>query len=88
MCIRDRLQDMLDLPVDKNIPMIGMVSRLVSHKGLDLVKTIFEDLLAQKVQFVLLGTGDPYYEMCIRDSIINIKAKERMLLWIILWIRK
>ena len=32
------LQKMLALTVDENIPMIGMVTRLVSHKGLEMVK--------------------------------------------------
>ena len=77
---KEELQDMLDLPVDKNIPMIGMVSRLVSHKGLDLVKTIFEDLLAQKVQFVLLGTGDPYYEGYFKDLEYRHKNKLRVII--------
>ena len=77
---KEELQDMLDLPVDKNIPRIGMVSRLVSHKGLDLVKTIFEDLLAQKVQFVLLGTGDPYYEGYFKDLEYRHKNKLRVII--------
>ena len=57
-----------------------MLSRLVSHKGLDLVKTIFEDLLAQKVQFVLLGTGDPYYEGYFKDLEYRHKNKLRVII--------
>lgn len=64
---KEELQSMLDLPVDPNIPMIGMVSRLVSHKGLDIVKQVFEELLQEKVQIVVLGTGDPYYEGYFKD---------------------
>lgn len=64
---KQELQSMLDLPLDDNIPMIGMVSRLVSHKGLDIVKEVFEELLQEKVQIVVLGTGDPYYEGYFRD---------------------
>ena len=60
------LQKMLGLP-EKDVPMIAMITRLVSHKGLDLVKAAAEDLLHEDVQFVLLGTGDATYENYFRD---------------------
>ena len=60
------LQKMLSLPV-KDVPIIAMISRLVSHKGLDLVKAIAEDMLHEDVQFVLLGTGDTAYENYFRE---------------------
>jgi starch synthase len=55
------LQKMLGLP-EKDVPMIAMISRLVSHKGLDLVMTAIENILHEDLQFVLLGTGDKKYE--------------------------
>ena len=63
---KTELQKMLGLPV-KDVPMIAMISRLVSHKGLDLVKTVAEDILHEDIQFVLLGTGDVSYEECFKD---------------------
>ncbi len=60
------LQKMLGLPV-KDVPIIAMISRLVSHKGLDLVKTVAEDILHEDVQFVLLGTGEFGYEEYFKD---------------------
>ncbi len=60
------LQKMLGLP-QKDVPIIAMISRLVSHKGLDLVKAVAEDILHEDVQFVLLGTGDYAYEEYFRD---------------------
>ena len=60
------LQKMLGLPV-KDVPMIAMITRLVSHKGLELVKTVAEDILHEDLQFVLLGTGDTAYENYFRD---------------------
>ena len=57
------LQKKLGLPVNRSIPLIGMVTRLVEAKGLDLVTRIMDELLEyENVQFVLLGTGDRQYE--------------------------
>ena len=63
---KSELQKMLGLPV-KDVPIIAMITRLVSHKGLELVKTVAEDILHEDVQFVLLGTGDAAYENYFRD---------------------
>lgn len=63
---KEELQKMLGLPV-KDVPIIAMISRLVSHKGLDLVKMVAEDILHEDVQFVLLGTGDFAYEEYFKD---------------------
>lgn len=62
---KSELQKMLGLPV-KDVPIIAMITRLVSHKGLELVKTVAEDILHEDVQFVLLGTGDSMYEEYFR----------------------
>ncbi|MEG2770006.1 MAG: glycogen synthase, partial [Oscillospiraceae bacterium] len=43
-------------------PVIGMVTRLVSHKGLDLVRHVAEYILLSGMQLVLLGNGDYEYE--------------------------
>lgn len=60
------LQKSLKLPVDENIPMIGMVTRLASQKGIDLIAHIIEELLQQNLQLVILGTGDQKYEDMLR----------------------
>lgn len=56
------LQEEFGLPVDENKMVIGVVSRLVAHKGLDLIKYILEDLLSKDIQIVMLGSGDYLYE--------------------------
>jgi starch synthase len=43
-------------------PLIGMVSRMVDQKGLDLVAATLEELLGRDVAFVVLGTGEPRYQ--------------------------
>ncbi len=64
---KEELQKMLGLPVKSETPVIAMISRLVSHKGLDLVKEVIEQVLRGDVQFVLLGTGDSEYENYFSD---------------------
>ncbi|GAA0177652.1 glycogen synthase GlgA [Clostridium sediminicola] len=59
---KEKLQKMLNLPVNKDIPMIGMVTRLADQKGLDLVQAVIEDILQEDIQFVVLGTGDRKFE--------------------------
>ena len=56
------LQKYVGLPERSDVPVIGIVSRLVQHKGFDLVKCVFEDILRADVQFVILGSGDWEYE--------------------------
>jgi len=56
------LQRLLDLPQRRDTPLIGMVSRLVHMKGLDLVLNILDELLANDIQMIILGTGDSYFE--------------------------
>lgn len=48
-------------------PVIGMVTRFVSHKGIDLVKYVFEDILALGCKFAILGSGEKIYEDFFRE---------------------
>lgn len=57
------LQQELSLPVDETIPMIGMVSRLVEQKGLEIILQSLESILKLPLQLVILGTGEPHYEL-------------------------
>ena len=61
------LQERLNLPQRADVPLIGMVTRLTSHKGLDLVKYIVDDLLQRDVQMVVLGSGEWVYENFFRE---------------------
>lgn len=51
-------------PGDK--PLFGMVTRLVNHKGLDILESGIEAILKEGGQFVLLGNGEKYYEYALR----------------------
>jgi len=58
-----KLQKMLKLPVSADIPMIAIISRLVSHKGMDIITEAAEEILTQNVQLAVLGTGEKEYEL-------------------------
>ena len=61
------LQERLNLPAAADVPLIGMVTRLVAHKGLDLVKYVLDELLQENLQVVILGSGDWAYENYFRE---------------------
>ena len=56
------LQKEYGLPVNPDVPMIAICSRLTSMKGFDLVRYILDELLQEDIQLVVLGTGDYTYE--------------------------
>jgi starch synthase len=58
---KQALQDRAHLPVRPEIPLIAMISRLADQKGFDLIGQIIQPLLAQGIQFVVLGIGDQHY---------------------------
>jgi len=59
---KEKLQKQMGLPTEANVPVIGIVSRLVSHKGLDLIRFVFDQIMELNCQFVILGSGDKEYE--------------------------
>ena len=56
------LQERLCLEQRWDVPLVGMVTRLVAHKGLDLVCETLDAFMGKDVQFVVLGKGDAKYE--------------------------
>ncbi|MBQ7010250.1 MAG: glycosyltransferase, partial [Clostridia bacterium] len=60
-------QSLMNLPVDGDIPMYAMITRLATHKGVDIVCAMIDRLLDENVQFVLLGTGEGSYEEFFRN---------------------
>jgi starch synthase len=56
------LQKYFNLTRNDDVPLIGMVTRLSSQKGLDLVYQIVGDIVSRGFQFVLLGSGDGYLQ--------------------------
>lgn len=62
-----RLQKDLGLPVESDVFLLGMVSRMTDQKGFDLIAYIMDELLAtERIQFVVVGTGEERYENMLR----------------------
>ena len=53
---------------DDGRPVVAMITRLTSQKGVDLVECVMEDILANGMQFALLGSGDKQYENAFRAA--------------------
>lgn len=60
------LQRALGLPARDKAPLVGMVSRLTSQKGFDLVEKIFDQLMERDLQMAILGSGEERYEEFLR----------------------
>ena len=56
------LQKQLGLAEEKDTPILSVVSRLVGHKGLDLICEVFDGIMDCGVQLVVLGQGEAQYE--------------------------
>lgn len=74
---RAALRQEFGLPDDIDVPVVGVVSRLVDQKGFDLVAEIADELRHLPLQIVVLGTGQPRYEQLFRElsgSTSNVRA--------------
>ena len=61
------LQKEVGLPVDKDVPLIGIVTRLTWQKGLDLILNRLEEMMKRDLQIVILGAGDLKYEESLKE---------------------
>jgi len=64
---KSELQRIFRLNSDPDIPLVGMVSRLTTQKGFDLLEEAMDGLLSRDIQFVILGTGDRRYEQIFNE---------------------
>jgi len=56
------LQARSSLPVNKTMPLFGLISRLVDQKGVDLLIDCLSEMVEMPLQLVLLGSGDKSVE--------------------------
>ncbi len=62
------LQKEAGLPVRADVPIFGLVGRLTTQKGVDVLAHALERILRWDVQLILLGTGDPEAEEFFRRA--------------------
>ncbi|MGA9349122.1 MAG: glycosyltransferase, partial [Anaerolineae bacterium] len=55
------LQREAEFPLDPDILLVGMISRLADQKGFDILAEAIDQLMELDLQFVLLGTGEERY---------------------------
>lgn len=77
---KKNLCEMLDLNYRADRPLISMVTRLTTQKGLDLVLTVIEDMMESDMQLVILGTGDWKFETALKDMEHRYGAKLRVII--------
>lgn len=61
------LQKSMGLSQNKDILLVGIVSRFVAHKGIDLIQYIFEEMMTRELQVVALGSGDYFFESFFQE---------------------
>jgi len=69
------LQEQMGLKIDPAIPLIGMVGRMVAHKGMDIVRNGFPAIMAENAQFAILGTGDEEYKHFFAHKAVEYKGQ-------------
>lgn len=75
------LQKETGLPQREDVPMLSVISRLASHKGLDIVaECIYDIVLHHDVQLVILGMGEKRYESFFTDLERSFPDKVRALI--------
>ncbi len=60
------LQEELGLEIRDDVPIVSMVTRLVSHKGLELVECVIHEMMKLNIQLVVLGTGEARFAEMFR----------------------
>ena len=59
--IKKLFQKEIDFKVKENIPLIGMITRIVDQKGFDILIDAYKEILDLPLQIVILGTGQDSY---------------------------
>jgi starch synthase len=62
------LQEELGLQVSSNTPIVAMVTRLDSQKGIDLVLESWDKIMTRDLQLVILGSGNPDFERRLAET--------------------
>ena len=66
---KEDLQKICNLPLKKEVPLFGIVSRLAEQKGFDILAQGIEEICKMNLQLVILGTGDLKYHLLLEDMV-------------------
>ncbi len=64
---KSHLQNRMHLEQRADVPVLGMISRMVDQKGFDLITGAADRIMSHDIQLVFLGTGDALYEGQLRE---------------------
>ncbi len=76
---RKKILARLGMP-DSDSPVVGMVTRLVDQKGLDIVTEALPEIMSLGIQLIILGTGDEKYHLILSDAASRYPGRMRGLL--------
>lgn len=62
------LQRLVGLPTSPDVPLIGMVSRIVAQKGFDLITELLPSFAQAQLQLVILGNGEERYVKALKGA--------------------
>ncbi len=65
---KEAMRIRMKLPMRESTPVIGMVGRLASQKGLDIFTEALPELVNKDLQLAILGTGDVHYHEILRAA--------------------
>jgi starch synthase len=63
---KEALQKLYNLEIKEDRPLVTMITRLTSMKGIDLIKHVLDEILQEELQLIILGTGEKEYEDLFR----------------------
>ncbi len=66
---KEDLQRICKLPVNKEVPLFGIVSRLAEQKGFDIICDAIDKIAKMRLGLVILGTGDLKYHLILEDIV-------------------
>jgi len=59
--LKQKFLESLGLPFWKHVPLMGIVARFAAQKGIRLLESAFEEILAKGTQIVVLGSGEQQF---------------------------
>lgn len=80
MINKKEMLEMLNMNFNPERPLIAVVSRLATQKGLDLLMAVAEELLSGNIQLVILGTGEWRFESALKDLERRYEAKLKVII--------